>query len=200
MAEEMEYLLEDLEANLDPTKEDLRQYYEANPAQFSSPGRISFQQVFFDPKTRSKDGAITTAKEVLEQLQVDATKDPGRGDEIPFPGRIRAASQTDLVRFFGTSFVDRIFSLEGSVWTGPWESFYGYHLVRVLSVQPPERMPFNRVEAEVRLSWIEANKAVVRDRWTNKLLNQYSVKVEWPESSEVDSKDLQSKDSAVPES
>ena len=199
LAEEMQYLIEDLEVSLDPTEKDLRDFYESHPEQFSSPARISFQQVFLDPSKRSKEGVLSAAEELLERLGKEQDARSVSGDIFHFPARIRA-SEADLVRYYGTSFVEKISSLEERDWTGPWESHYGYHLVRILSVSSPELMPFDRIESEVRLAWIETNKTAARERWTEELRERYPVRVEWPESMQPISKDTASKPSTVPES
>src|SRR6185436_15285427 len=76
LAQKLKFLVEDTSRLVEPTEQELRQFYEANSARFQSGARVSFSQIFFNPEQR-KD-ATSDAKAALIDLKA------GRGD-LPAP-------------------------------------------------------------------------------------------------------------------
>ena len=68
MAQKMEFLAEDVSAAHEPTTEELRAYFEKNPAMFSQPARVTtFRLLYFSPDKRGKN-AWSDANKALAKL------------------------------------------------------------------------------------------------------------------------------------
>ena len=66
LAQKLEFLVQDTSRLAEPTDEDLRRFYEANPDRFQTRPKVSFTQVYFS-RERRKDAA-GDAKAALAEL------------------------------------------------------------------------------------------------------------------------------------
>src|SRR6185503_2370647 len=67
LAQKLKFLVEDTSRLVEPTEQELRQFYAANSARFQSGARVTFSQIFFNPEQR-KD-ATSDAKAALIDLK-----------------------------------------------------------------------------------------------------------------------------------
>jgi parvulin-like peptidyl-prolyl isomerase len=122
------YYRED-EAALAADDAELQAYLDANKAAFRVGPRVAFDQVFINPK-RGDEPADARAKETLETLKSGASPE-GLGDPTLLPAAMELSSLNTIERDFGDAFAQQLTMLPLNAWTGPIESPFGLHLVRV---------------------------------------------------------------------
>mgnify|MGYP002626810694 FL=1 len=79
---------------------------------------------------------------------------------------------------FGAEFAEALHELERDAWTGPVESGYGLHLVRLGAVQPAAQRPFAEVRDEVLARWREERSQEAYAAYFADLLEKYEVVVD----------------------
>ncbi|WP_164117570.1 peptidylprolyl isomerase [Sphingorhabdus sp. Alg239-R122] len=171
MARKMEYLAEQQANTDDPGDAVLQTYLEVNPEVYGGNSVTSFQQIYM-----GRD-AVEDAPETLRSLNA-GTIDPGSlRQKISLPARVENADKDAIARQFGSAFATRLNDIETGAWTGPVESGFGWHLVRIDSRTADDTVRLTDIRQRVLNDWraqkIAAQKtAVYRD-----LRRQYDVRV-----------------------
>jgi hypothetical protein len=138
---------------------------------------LSFQQVFFS-RDRRGSRAQSDAEAELSKLNREPSQELASGDPLMLGKRFADRSETDLAGLFGPEFAKEVFRLSPGNWSGPIESSYGFHLVKVESIAPSTTPPLQAVRERVRQDVLqlrrqEANRAVLR-----KLREKYRIEIE----------------------
>ena len=180
MAQRLEFLTSDLARLVEPTEEEVQQFFQDNKAQFSEPDRLTFLQVFFDPDTRD-EATLPDAERVLVQLREAGVPDPATlqaGDQMMLPSYFDSLSEAEIGKRAGGGFAGAVMALEPGRWHGPVLSGFGVHLVYVLEREqaPPP------VLAAVKQQVLEALQAQKTERFNQQfydtLRERYEVIVE----------------------
>ena len=175
LAQKLEFLVKDTSTLAEPTEEDLRRFYEANPERFQTDARISFTQVFFSREKRAAAG--TDAKAALSELAGGANA-ADVGDRILVDSDFVDTDMQSVAGQFGREFANAVFALKPGGWTGPIESGYGLHLVRVSEVKPGKRRAFSEVKTQVLEYWREQRQRQDNEKYFASLLKKYDVVVD----------------------
>jgi hypothetical protein len=175
LAQKLEFLVQDTSTLAEPTEEDLRRFYEANPERFQTDARISFTQVFFSREKRAN--AATEANAALKDLARGANA-VDLSDRILVDSDFVNADMQSVAGQFGREFADAVFALKPGGWTGPIESGYGLHLVRVSEVRPARRREFAAVKTLVLESWRQQRQRQDNEKYFASLLKKYDVVVD----------------------
>lgn len=129
LSQKMEFVLTDAATPPEPDDATLQQFLDAHADQYTEPGRVSFQLLYFGD-TPNQQGGRLRAEAALQQLQAGATD--VRGDAFALDEHWSAASADDLKRRFGDSeMAEAVLRAPLEQWAGPFRSGYGWHLVRV---------------------------------------------------------------------
>jgi hypothetical protein len=142
----MEFLLSSGTETLVPDAAALQAQYDAIKDRLAVPARLSFAQILLG------EADAATAGQALEALAAGA--DPatvGRATLLPPVTTDATPAQIDGV--FGPAFFDAIASGPPGVWTGPYASAFGQHLVYVMQVTPGETPPLDSVRDRVIEDW-----------------------------------------------
>jgi hypothetical protein len=83
---------------------------------------------------------------------------------------------------FGKGFFERLVELPTGVWTGPVESTYGEHLVRILDNRPGRRARLKEVRKEVLRDWKMAKASEIHDRDYAERRAHFAIEVQRRES------------------
>ena len=160
----------------EPTDAELQAYLEANQQQFDIPGRISFEQVYFDPAkhAESLDAVNARARAALADgrgadLVGDRTMLPQRMTEV-MPGEIQAR--------FGDAFERQLTQVELNRWHGPIATPYGAHLVRVTWREPTTRATLANARNAIVREWTRAHSAKMKEQYYRDLAGRYTVRIE----------------------
>jgi hypothetical protein len=178
LIEKMSYLTQDL-ADPAPTSEaDLRTFYEALPDRFAVPELVSFDQVFFSPSTRGP-ALASDAEAGLAALRA------GRpaievGDRTPLRDAYDGAPHQQVSVLFGAALADALFTLPPGDWSGPFESDFGLHLVRLRS-RSERRLPsFDEIRDAVAAEFAAERRREANEAAYRRMRNQYDIVIEAP--------------------
>lgn len=141
MIQKMQFIAEQ-EAAITPTDEALRAYYQANQSRYELPSTISFEQLQF----QSRDLAITASS---------AGASPETMAQATMLSRVNVRqSLREIASTFGPDFTRSLETLEvAESWQGPVQSSFGWHLVKVLELNPPVLAPFEDIRTELGVDY-----------------------------------------------
>jgi len=177
MAQKMEFLFEDMAALREPSTEELRAWFEKNAERFTLPPRATFRHLYFSPDRRG----ARTREDAARALQKIAGKPMGSpdatalADPFMFQDYLGDRSFEEVSKTFGPGFTRALFQLTPGAWAGPIESGYGWHVVWVDSLTPPRVPAFEEVEPDVRIGWIEDQRAEIRQRAFEAMRARYEI-------------------------
>jgi len=177
MRQKLEFILEDISAQADPTDEALTDFMRKRRDKYRLEAQISFRQVYLNPNQR-KD-LEGDALKILARLR--AGTDPETfGDPILVGHQFDFASESEVERAFGESFVQQILKLEPGDWTGPVLSGLGEHLVMVSDRRDGRMSELAEVRTMVERDWLAQCRKETKDVTFRKLLEGYEVVMEQP--------------------
>lgn len=179
LIEKMNYLTQDLADPEPSSAEALRQFYDANPALFTIPSLVSFDQVFFSPGTRG------------DRLEADATAGlaalrAGRapvdvGDRTPLRESYDDAPREQVAVLFGDALAEALFGAAPGEWTGPFRSDFGLHAVRLRSRSEARLPPYDEIAARVAEEFGAQRRREANERAYQEMRARYDVVIEQPE-------------------
>ena len=175
LRQKLEFILEDVASQVDPSDEDLAAFMAENPETFRQNPKLSFRQVYLSSDKRQDIPA--DAKEML--VQIKAGEDPDQlGDRSMLDSTFELLGQDGIERRFGTEFARQVVTLPVDEWSGPVVSGYGGHLVLV-SERVDGRMPeLEEVREAVVLEWRNQKRKAVQEETIQDLLKNYEVVIE----------------------
>ena len=100
------------------------------------------------------------------------------GDRTLIETEFRDETAQVVSSVLGPQFAQAVFSLKPGEWSGPIESGYGLHLVRVSSVQEPQLLPLSKIRTRVMEEWRKEQEKLAMDRFLAELRKKYGVVVD----------------------
>jgi peptidyl-prolyl cis-trans isomerase C len=136
-------LAEDLAgASREPTRAELEAYFERTRERWRVAEKLHLIHVFAAKRE--------TAVAVAEAVRADADTPPPLGDAFPRSRDVHA-SRDDFAATYGPEFADAVDALAPGVWSGPIQSRFGWHLVKVIDRDAGRPATFDEVAAKLRL-------------------------------------------------
>lgn len=179
LVQKMQFLSQDLAQVAEPTDAELEAWLAARP-EVRTPGRVTFEHLFFS-RDRRGEVAREDAAVVLLALQ-DGTRVEGKGDPFVHGKRAVARSEADLAAQYGASFARAALEAPEGAWSGPLESSFGWHVVRVTERSDERAATLEEVRGRVRRELVEERRAKANRQTVEKLRGQWEVVVEAPAS------------------
>ena len=176
MRQKMEFILEDITAQTEPTEEELLTYMKKHPDSYLVDPQIAFRHVYVNVDKRGKN-AGTDALEILAQLNAGADPD-AVGDPILLDAEIKLSPLWDIKKQFGEEFSRNLLELKSGKWEGPVRSGYGLHLVLVTKRVGGRLPELKEVREMVKRDWTFARQKELKDAAYAKLRKRYVVIVE----------------------
>jgi len=171
MRQKIEFLLDDFTL-VEPTDADLQQFMDKQPDRFVPDARITFEQVYL--KEESREAADST----LVILQ-EGVADPNRlSDSHLIAYRFDDVTEAVISAQFGNSFMTALFALETGGWTGPIDSPFGLHLVRIEKIIAGAVPPLADIRAEVEREWLVDFRATAQQAIIDEMQSKYTVTIE----------------------
>jgi hypothetical protein len=160
----------------EPSDADLQAYLEAHQRELDIPGRISFEQVYFDPAAHREPSDARSAA-ALRALARGAS--PRRvGDRTMLPATMTRVLPTEIRARFGSGFEQQLAKITDGRWHGPIVTPYGAHLVRVIGREPPVRATLANARDVVAREWARATTARLKEDFYRTLATRYRVRNE----------------------
>lgn len=182
LRQKMEFLSEDLAAQIAPEEVELQAFLDANPDKFRQDPRISFQHIYF---SRDKRGELVAsdARQVLATLNGDeAAQDVGLlGDSLPLPSAVDLYPLREVASLFGREFAQQLMELEAGSWQGPIASGFGVHLAYVGERIDASLPGLDEIRDVVVREWREEQRQSVNQVFYDTLRTRYNVVIERPE-------------------
>jgi hypothetical protein len=186
MRQKFEFLVEDMAARTGPpSDQELEAYLRQHADKYSEEPSFGFEQIFF---SRAKRGASAEAEAtaMLARLRGKSAIDIEKlGDAFLLPSQFEKTSAGETARLFGEKFTNELTKSQLGTWTGPIESSYGLHLVRVNARIPEVAPPLANVRESVLRDLLSDRRKQELDTQYEKLRARYTVVVERPEASSV---------------
>jgi hypothetical protein len=188
MRQKFEFLSDDRVARSGPpSEEELKAYLRQYADKYREEPRFTFEHIFFNREKHGKS-AEPDAKAVLARLTgknsaaIDVEK---LGDAFLLPFRFEKISAGETERLFGGNVAKQVATVEPGIWTGPLESSYGLHLVRVDEHLPGAAPPLANVRDAVLRDLLNERRKQELDAQYAKLRGRYTIVVEPPQAPKV---------------
>ena len=181
LRQKMEFLSQDLTAQVDPTDSELQAYLQENANAFRIEPRITFRHIYLSRDQRG-DSAHGDALRLLARLRGgdDAIDTATLGDPLPLSRGYESLPGPEVRSLFGRDFAARLMTLERGAWQGPVPSGYGLHLVFIRE-RTEARMPdLAQVRDGVEREWRDARRRATNEAIFRRLRGRYTVVVERP--------------------
>ena len=166
----MEFLATAQVQNMEPTDAAMNAYYTKNKARYAEKPAFSFDQIFAgddEGQAKAMVGALNAGRSVkTEPLSVDSSVDKAQFD--------------DVERQFGDIFANSLRSLPVGRWSGPIQSGFGWHAVRVRNVVAPGTPPLAAVRQRVSNDWSAETQAKRESEAYQVLLDGYDIRIAMP--------------------
>jgi peptidyl-prolyl cis-trans isomerase C len=144
----------------------MRRYYDANPREFETPGRVRARHIVVRTEAEATAllGRLRRNADFVALARannIDSTRDAG--------GDLGLVARGVMVEAFDRA----LFSLQVGEVSPVVQTPYGFHIVKVEGIEPPQRKPFNTVAGEVRQKMLQAEVQA----WKTALLQKHPVRV-----------------------
>jgi parvulin-like peptidyl-prolyl isomerase len=176
LAQMMEFLTGDIAGASEPADAVVRKFFEKNAARYAKAGRVSFRHVYFKKEKRGA-GTEAAALEALAALAKGAS-DETMGDPFLHGFEFVEREQDDVIAAFGREFAEKLAAQPIGEWSGPVESSYGLHLVRVEARMEPRAVKFDEVRETVLRDFHDERRRIANDEVFEKLRERYQVTVD----------------------
>lgn len=189
LRQKMEFMAEDFDLVGDPDDGDLEILLQAHPDLFRRPALVTFRHIYFSPDRRG-EAALDDARRVLADLtsQTEASMpdsgDPDSanalGDPFFHQREFNSSPEADIARVFGAEFVPRLLGMTQGEWSGPVQSGFGYHLVRVDELVDGRVPALAEIREAVAREWQIAEREKAAEAFYQSLRAQYTVTIQMP--------------------
>jgi hypothetical protein len=175
LAQKLSFIIDDTTRRAEPTEHELQQYYEANARRFRSGARISFAHIYFSPQRRAdaRSDAVDALKLLHAEGATASTAD--LGDRLLIGSELRDETEQSISNTFGPDFARAVFVLGTGRWSGPVQSGYGLHLVRVSTMKEARVPPLSEIRERVTAEWKREQETRAKDRYLAELRKKYDV-------------------------
>ena len=177
LRQKIEFLLDDFTL-VEPADADLQQFLDNDPDRFRLDARISFAQVYLQESSRAAaDSTLATLR--------NGVSDPTQlSDSYLIEYQFDDASEAVISAQFGNTFKTALFELETGEWTGPIESPFGLHLVRIEKIIAGVVPELADIRADVEREWLVDFRASAQQAIIDQMKLKYTVTVEPYEAAE----------------
>jgi len=181
LRQKMEFLSEGIADSVEPTDAQLQLFLEQNAGKFARPAELTFRQVYLSPERRG-DRARADAEKLLTALQADrVAMDPAElGDPTLLPATMEAASPQAIANAFGEEFAQQVDEVALGQWSGPIESGFGLHLVRIDARVAAKAPTLGEIRPIVLREWQAGQRYRQNQSFLAALRDKYDVRVEGP--------------------
>ena len=174
----MEYLSTSSTESEIPSDAVLQNWLDSHRQKYAIGAKYNLQQIYLNSQTLAQ--ANSKAASIFRALR-NGGDWKNLGDEISLPEAMENAEIGEISRSFGQDFVRAIGQISQNQWTGPIESGFGYHIVRLVETSAGRLPALSEVRRDVESDW-RAKTATEREQKAyQELLNAYTIRIEKPQ-------------------
>ncbi len=157
-----------------PTDADLVAWIADNPERYQEPARASLEHVYVGPEAEVGERDIERVRDALARGEDWRTlgRDFIRGREFSMRSRRQMAS------VFGDRFGGEVIGLDLNVWSGPFNSAFGPHFVRVTERQEPRLGLLSEVRRDAERDYLDNLRRTIATTAISELMARYDVTIE----------------------
>ena len=144
----------------------LKAFYDQHIADYTLPRRYSFSQLYFS--------TLDAASQAAQRIERGEDGE-NRGETSMLNSTYSYRSALDLGSVFGIGFSDSLDNLEIGKWRGPIKSGYGYHLIKLVAIHPPQATPYDAIGQQVSEDFKQQRKVAMRDSYIEEIINRYTI-------------------------
>jgi len=172
LKQKMEFLVDDFSA-ANPSDVDLQKFLDSDPERFRAEARISFENVYMADPLAGEVDAMLAALQSGEPLNANILGLSGL-----LPRRFDDVSKTNVAGQFGGDFSDALFTLDAEQWTGPVQSPFGAHLIRIDQIVEARVPMLDEIRDEVKREWLVDRREVAQQAIFDSLRGKYTITIE----------------------
>jgi len=179
LRQKMEFVSEGVAAAIEPSDAQLQTYLERYAEKFVEPQRLTFQQVFLSSERRG-EAVRQDAERILAELVAGRGPAYPRelGDPTLLPPAMESASPQEIANTFGTEFANQVDEAPVGQWSGPFQSGFGLHLVRVDERGAGSLPTLAEIRPIVLREWQSEQRQEANAAFLAQLRAKYDVRVE----------------------
>src|SRR5688572_19525091 len=174
--QKIELIAEEEASTRAPTDAELSAYLAANAARFVQPAILTFEQVFLGPSTSGP--GVVHAVAVTHRALRNGSDPAELGTPTLLPHRMTLTAADLVARDFGGSFAAALEKVPVGEWTGPIDSSFGAHYVRVSDRTPAMAPQLAAVRDHVVREWENERRQRARTDAYAKMRAGYEVTFE----------------------
>jgi hypothetical protein len=179
MRQKLEFLSEDLVALAEPGEAELEAWLNEHADDYRVEPRAAFRQVYVS-RERHGEAAEATAEALLARLSEGGEDGGALGDASLLPASLPLSPQREIAKHFGDDFAAVVLTLEPGAWSGPVESTFGLHLVRLEAREPARAPALEEVRQAVERDWAAAERREANEAFYQALRERYELTLEMP--------------------
>jgi hypothetical protein len=181
LRQKMEFISEDAAATAEPTDAQLQEFLAKHPEKFLEPAQLSFRQVYLNTEKRGEQARVQ-AEQLLTELQ--AGRGPAdlamAGDPTLLPPDMQSASPQLIANTFGSDFAAQVEEAPVGQWSGPLQSGFGLHLVRVDERIAGALPAFDQIRPIVLREYQAEQRTLSNRKFLDSLRAKYDIRIEGP--------------------
>ena len=156
---------------IDPAS--IKLYYENNSEEFRQPEAIAFQHIYFKGvEQRTSAQALTALKGLKKTSEISHLGAPFiHGINIPL------SNKQQLRQLFGAEFSQVVFLQPDKQWSGPFQSDYGFHLVKITHRKAASTTPLPEVFRNIEQRLLKEKQQFILAEQVNQLKNDYVISI-----------------------
>lgn len=151
LLKQMKFIQKNKTTFVEPTEEELLNYYKQNIKEYSKIDELSFSHIYF---TDAKDTNIKKIYEIITLVNLSPKKAAYFGESLELSNYQDGVNKTDIEKSFGKYFSSKLFKLQSGVWHKAIHSKYGVHLVYITNKKTSQPYAFDNVLERVYQDFI----------------------------------------------
>jgi hypothetical protein len=181
LRQKLEFISEGAAEATEPSEAELQAYLDQHADKFALPARLTFQQVYLSSDRRGKNVRADAEKLLAELRAGRGPADPREaGDPTLLPPEMAAASPQDIANTFGEEFAAQIEEAPVGQWSGPIESGFGLHVVKVDERTAGKTPTLAEIRPIVLREWQSEERRRQNQVLLDALKSKYEVRIEGP--------------------
>ena len=169
LSQKMQFLIDSAVARPDPAPGELEKFFHENSNSYVSPAKVSIEQVYLGEQVAGD--SIKPVKAALSEGEDFRAI----GNRSLLPPTIPLSTKRGVDNVFGDGFWDRLVDARLNEWTGPIQSGYGYHLVRVVERVDETLPPFEKIKDGVLEDWRQQKASQLQQAEIQRLLSLHTM-------------------------
>jgi parvulin-like peptidyl-prolyl isomerase len=166
----MEFLAVAEIQNMEPADAALQSYYEANKLRYAKTAAFTFDQKFLGEDEDAAKASVT----------ILAAGKPFQAQALSVAGSMDDAASNDIAQQFGNAFADSLRTLPQGRWSGPVQSGFGWHAVRVRATTAAATPRLADIRQRVSNDWRAETQAKREAAAYQALLDGYDIRIAKP--------------------